>query len=202
MDVPEERPASAAEAERRDRDRAARIAELRTYLAKYLELRPDQSAESLRFERACDLPGDHGEQYRFLGDARLADTEIVIVPDDMWVKGSQPSESHAGRRAILMREGYYHDPKIERQDESAWMTHELAHLQQSLDRGLDEYEKEQSAGYPDNQVERHAFSRQFEYLRSKGAGRSHVAALLENDYSGEELVFLSRILDEVYASEQ
>lgn len=206
MDAAED--VSRSEGERREQERTARIAELREHLTKYLELRPDQSAESLRFERAADLGGEYGEQYRFLGDERLADMEIVVVPDELWVKGSQPSESSASKGMILIREGYYRDPKKEFQDETAWMTHELSHLQQSLDRGLEGYEQAQATAafadigvdiYPNNQVEEYTFQRQFEYLKTKGVGRDQAAALLQNEYAPDDFKFLNKILDKVYS---
>lgn len=199
--------ASRNEMERREQARAARIAELKEHLARYLELRPDQSADSLRFERAEDLAGEYGEQYRFLGDARLADMEVVIVPDEFWHKGSQPSESAADKGMILIRQGYYRDPKKERQDETAWMTHELSHLQQSLDRGQAGYDQAQATvafddigpdTYPNNQVEEYTFRRQFEYLRSHGVDRDQAAAMLQKEYSPDDFKFLDRILDKAY----
>ncbi len=205
IDITNEAPRG--EAESRERARADRIAELKRHLTGYLELRPDQSADALRFERAVDLSGEYGEQYRFLGDARLADMEIVIVPDQTWIKGSQPSESSASQGMILIREGYFRDPKKERQDETAWMTHELSHLQQSLDRGPAGYEQAQATPayadigvetYPNNQVEEYTFRRQFDYLKAKGLGRERVAALLQDEYSQDDFKFLNRILDRVY----
>ncbi len=189
--------------------RAARTAELQRHLSAYLELKSDADAESLRFETAGSLTGEYADQYRFLGDPRLAETTVVVVPDRLWVKGSQPSESSAERDMILIREGYMHDPSRKEQDEVAWMTHELAHIQRGKDVG-EKYaaESEEKAfgdldigTYPNNKVEEHAFGRQFAYLRVKGVPRAKVVELLRGEYGPEDFAFLDRLLDRAYGKE-
>jgi len=193
-------------AERTAEARERKIAELRGYLAGYLELGPDQDAESIRFEQAGGLGGEYGDQYRFLDDERLAGTEIAVVPDKLWVKGKQPSESHAAKGLILIREGYYLDPAKREQDEPAWMAHELAHCQRFIDK-RDNYDEESQQvafddigldAYPNNQVEERTFGKQFEYLRSKGVGRERVAEMMNEHYGPEDFKFLDRVLDRVY----
>lgn len=192
-----------------DRSREDKIADIKRYLVRYLELRPDQDIDGVRFEAAADLPGEYGDQYRFLDDSRLAGVEVAVVPDGLWVKGIQPSESHAEKGLILIREGYYDRPERHVRDQAAWLTHELAHVQRSLDRGPDDYRKDSDEpafddiglnGYPNNKVEEHAFTRQLEYLKTRGIGRDAAAALLREQYDPEDFRFLDRILDRVYGA--
>ncbi len=198
-------------AERRQREdaeaaRAERMTGLKRHLAAYLELRSDQDVESLRFETAGGLTGEYADQFKFMNDPRLADTMIAVVPDRLWVKGSQPSESSADRDLILVREGYLNDPSKEKQDEVAWMTHELGHIPRGRDVGgryAAESEEKAFADldvgtYPNNKVEEHAFGRQFQYLRAKGVPRERVAELLKGEYGPEDFKFLDRLLDRVY----
>ncbi len=198
--------AAEAKPEAREAARAERVAELRRHLAAYLELKSDADAESLRFETAGGLTGDYAEQFKFMNDPRLAETMIAVVPDRLWVKGSQPSESSAERDLILVREGYLKDPAKEHQDEVAWMTHELGHIQRGKDAG-ERYAAEseekafddiETGTYPNNKVEEHAFGRQFAYLRSKGVPRERVAELLKDEYGPEDFRFLDKLLDRTY----
>jgi len=201
-----ERRLAEARAEADESARAERIAALKEHLTGYLELKSAEDAESLRFETADRLTGDYADQFRALNDPRLNDAMIVTVPDRLWVKGAQPSESAADKNLILVREGYLNDPGKEKQDEVAWMTHELGHLQRGKDVG-DRYaaESEEKAfvdlevgTYPNNKVEEHAFGRQFEYLKSKGVPRARVAEMLKDEYGPEDFKFLDRLLDKVY----
>lgn len=186
--------------------RERKIAEMRAYLVSYLELGQDKDPQSIRFERADGLTRQYGDQYRFLADERLAGVEIAVVPDGFWVKGKQPSESHAARSLILVREGFYLDPASQEQDELAWMTHELAHCQQFMDKGNDYDKESQQAAfedigldtYPNSRVEEHAFGKQFEYLKIKGVSREGVAKMMREHYGPEDFKFLDKILDRVY----
>lgn len=188
--------------------RDVKLSELRNYLTQYLELQPGQNAETIRFENAAGLEGEYADQSRFLKDERLAGVEIAVVPDGLWAKGASPSESHADRGLILMKEGYFHDPQKKIQDETAWMTHELAHCQQFMDRGPEGYAQASEAvvfndlgpeKYPNNQVEEQTFTRQFEYLKAAGIDREQVTGMLEEHYGSEQFRFLDRILDRVYS---
>lgn len=202
--VPE--PVSGAETAKIEADRERRVAELRKYLVDYLEIGPDKDPSGIRFESAGALAGEYADQFDFLADRRLAAVEIAVVPDQLWIKGRQPSESHAARGLILMREGFYWDPAKPVQDEPAWMTHELAHCQQFLDKRED-YEKDSQRpafpgigldAYPNNKVEEYTFGRQFEYLRSRDVSRGRVAEMLQEQYDRSDFAFFDRILDRVY----
>lgn len=194
--------------ERPDADRAEQVRGIRSHLVDYLELKSPEDAERIGFVRAAELPGEFGEQFRFLDDGRLAETLVAVVPDDLWHKGGQPSESMAERGTVLVRGGYFGGEREAEKDPSAWMTHELAHCQRFADlEDEDEYGRESGTPafsglgpdtYPNNKVEEHAFGRQFAYLKEKGIERDQVADLLREHYGPEGFLFLDRILDRVF----
>jgi len=190
-------------------DHQKRIHDLKSHLIEYLSLKSPEDAEKITFVRAADLSGDFGEQFRFFNDERLNETFVAVVPDELWHKGGQPSESSADRGMILFRGGYYDGEGDGIPDPSAWMTHELAHCQRSIDVGDNEYNQESETQffddlgpdtYPNNQVEEQAFGRQFAYLKDKKVEREEVTELLEEHYGPDDFKFLNRILDRVYGS--
>ncbi len=166
---------------------------LRDHLAEYLGTETEEQRETIEFVSAKKLSGHHKEQYDFLADKRLADVQIAIVPDELWVKGGQPSESDAGNNLVLFKASAFKG-----EDTVAWMTHELGHCQRLKDTDLERYKTDSEAGYPDNEVERHAFTKQFEFLKSNGVTKEQILQMLEEWYHDEELEFLGGLLKEVY----
>lgn len=146
------------------------------FLKDYLELE-DKDVERIELLEAKNLPEHYKIQYEALGDKRLENVTIAIIPDDLWVKGSQPSESHAEKQLILFREDYF-----ENSDEAAWTTHELAHCKKFLDSDSQEvYQRdmktfafediESEYAYPNNKAEEYTFTEQFKYLKEQGKTR-------------------------------
>ena len=179
----------------------------RQYLHEYLELK-ENDAEKIELLKAGDLEAGYKEQYKAMNDSRLENVNIAVVPDELWVKGSQPSESHAEKGLILMKQSYYETQ--EKPDEIAWMTHELAHCKNFLDsESEEEYQKNMQTfayedikseyPYPNNQVEKNTFTQQFDYLRERGKTRQDILKMLGNYYEKEDFSFFDKILDEVYS---
>ncbi len=173
----------------KEAERQQRIMELKKYLTEYLGLKSPEQANEIKFVSAEKLSGNHKEQYDFLLDKRLADVQIAVIPDDLWVKGDQPSESDAENNLVLFKESVFSGD-----DAAAWMTHEFGHCQKLKDTDVEQYRKDSEAGYPDNEVERHAFKKQFEFLKSGGVTKEQILKLLEEWYEGEELEFLRSLL--------
>jgi len=166
--------------------------DIKSYLASYLNL-PTVDVEKIKLLLAKELSGEYKDQFDFLRDEKLENISIGIVPDAIWVKGSQPTESHADKNLILFKESYFHG-----QDAAAWMVHELSHCQIFNTDGAKEYEKEIRSQYPDNKVEFGAFSNQVSYLKQAGKTKDEVRALLNSYYDEEEMKFLEEISDEVF----
>lgn len=162
---------------------------LRDHLTEYLGIETEEQRETIGFVCAEKLSGRHKEQYDFLADERLADVQIAIVPDELWVKGSQPSESDAENNLILFKESAFKG-----EDAIAWLTHELGHCQKLKDTDAEQYRNDSEAGYPDNEVERHAFTKQFEFLKSKGVTKEQILEMLKESYDAEELKFLGSLM--------
>ena len=201
-----EEPNSAL-SEKEEQKRTYSMAEQKDYLIEYLQLDLPEKAEGIKFIKAEELPAEYGEQYRFLNDKRLAETLIAVIPDQFWKKG-QPSESNAGRNLILFRDGYFNDQQQEIKDGIAWMIHELAHCQKFEDpKEKNKYEEETNTvafedigtdNYPNNRVEEHAFTKQFEYLYNNGVTREQILEMLKNYYNEEDYKFFNRLLDKVF----
>ncbi len=173
----------------REAEQQQKIMELKKYLVEYLGLKSPEQANEIKFVGVEKLLGSHKEQYDFLADKRLADVMVVVVPDSLWVKGSQPSESDAEKGLILFKESAYNG-----NDAVAWTTHELGHCQRLKDTDVAKYQTDSAKGYPDNEVERHAFRKQFEYLKSKGVIKEQILKMLREWYDAEELKFLDGLL--------
>jgi len=183
--------------------REARQAELRPYLREYLDPKEAgavEAVEKIVFVEAARLPERHRRQFEFAGDGRLAETLIAVVPKKAWVKGAQPSESHVEKDLILFEDDYFDGA-----DDLAWLSHELAHVAKFKD-GAEEYRKASEtaavagteAVYPNNEVERAAFKKQFAYLKSAGVSRERVRELMAEQYAPEDLAVLDRWLVEVF----
>jgi len=180
--------------------REARRGEIKDYLRDYLGPERAEHLGSLRWFEAGELPGEHRREFEFLNDRRLDSTLVAVVPKKAWHKSTQPSESHVSRDLILFEEGYFDGA-----DESAWMTHELTHVAKFKD-GAEEYRlatdtpavEGLDAIYPNNEVERAAFKKQFEYLRSNKIGRERIRELMSEQYAPEDLAILDRWLAEVF----
>ncbi len=181
--------------------------DLQEYLRGYLELK-EGDVERIGLSKAKDLPKNYQGQREALNDERLDKVTIAVVPDNLWVKGSQPSESHAEKQLILVKQSYFEAQ--ENPDEIAWMLHELAHCQNFLDSESDEaYQKgaqtlafedlKTEYSYPNNQVEQSTFTKQFQYLKKQGKSREDVLAMLGKYYDKEDFPFFNRLLDGVYS---
>ncbi|MBI2641865.1 hypothetical protein HYW87_04750 [Candidatus Roizmanbacteria bacterium] len=165
------------------------------------------TVERIGLLRAKDLPKNYQAQHEALHDERLDGVTIAVVPDDLWGKGSQPSESSAEKQLILIKQSYFEAQ--ENPDEIAWLCHELAHCQNFLDsESAEAYQKNMQTfafddlkteySYPNNPVEQFTFTKQFQYLKEQGKGREDVLAMLGKYYHEEDFPFFNRLLDSVY----
>lgn len=172
---------------------------LSQYLQRYFQT--DEVVRILLI-KTSDLEGTYRAQLEFLSDARLENITVGVVPDDLWKKGTQPSESDAERQLILVKQSYFEAP--ENTDEIAWICHELAHCQYFFECGsAEKYAQDmQSAAfpeiglvpYPNNLVERHAFAQQFEYLKRQGKTKDDILKLLQTYYDRKDFDFFNRLL--------
>ena len=184
--------------------RPARISNLKKFLVEYWNLEDAKQIERVQFIEAINLPSQHQKSFKFLNDDRLAGTMIAVVPDDMWIKGDQPSESDAENDLILFKESYYGGA-----DNIAWMVHELAHCLRFKDT-KDDYGRDSQTyafenikseyAYPNNKVEAYTFLRQFKYLKEKGVTRNNIRKMLGEHYEAEDFKFFDRILKQVFGS--
>lgn len=67
---------------------------VKTCLRESLELK-DKDFEKIELILAKDLKHDFASQFQSFNDTRLNNITIAVVPDDLWIKGKQPSESRA-----------------------------------------------------------------------------------------------------------
>jgi hypothetical protein len=181
------------------------INETRRYLQQYLELK-EGSVEEIELLSAKDLSGEYKTQRDFFNDSRLDNISIAVIPDDLWVKGSQPSESSAKNNLISIKKSYF---EAEDPDQIAWMSHELAHCQNFLDSETPEdYNKkmqtfafddlENEYTYPNNKVEQYTFGKQFNYLKEQGKSKDEVITMISEYYNKEDLPFFNRLLEDIY----
>jgi hypothetical protein len=182
------------------------IMDLRNYFHECLGLK-ENNVERIRLLKAKDLPKNYQAQREALHDKRLDGVTIAIVPDELWVKGGQPSESNAEKQLILIKQSYFEAQR--NPDEIAWMIHELAHCQKFLDsENAEDYQKstrtfafadlQTEYSYPNNSVEQCSFTKQFKFLKAQGRGRKDILEMLDKYYQDEDLPFFNRLLDNVY----
>ncbi len=180
--------------------------EVLDYLKNILDLK-ENDVERIELLKAKDLSLNYKKQLEFMDDKRLADVNIALIPDDLWRKGQQPSESDAENNMILIKESYF--KAKEKSDKIAWLTHELGHCQAFLDsKDPEDYQKdsrkfafpdlESEYSYPNNLVEQKAFTKQFQFLKDNGKNREEIIKLISDYYGAEDLPFFQRILDDVF----
>lgn len=176
------------------------------HLQEYLGLK-DGDVERLLLLKVKNLPEQYQAQHEAFHDERLDGITIAVIPDDLWVKGSQPSESSAENQLILIKQSYFEAQ--ENPDEIAWLCHELAHCQNFLDsKSPEEYQGNMQRfafddlkteyTYPNNPVEQYTFTKQFQYLKEQGKSREDVLAMLSEHYEEENFPFFNRLLDGIY----
>lgn len=175
------------------------------YLQEYLGIE-QKEVRRIELLKAKNLPEHYQSQRETFSDKRLEDITIAVVPDDLWTK-SQPSESNAERQLILVKQSYFE--ARENPDESAWLSHELAHCQNFLDsESAEVYQKNMQTfafedlkteyPYPNNPVEQFTFTKQFQYLKKQGKSREDVLTMLSRYYHEEDFPFFNKLLDSVY----
>jgi len=178
--------------------------ELKKYFQKHLKLNEEELA-SIQILEMKKLLDSYFHQLALFADARLESVRVAVIPDKLWQKGSQVSESSARNSLISINEKYFSNK--ENPDEFGWFTHELGHCQKYFD-APDKYEHQSEepafpemqdkSTYPNNRVELHAFSKQFEYLKGKGKAREEVWQHLQQEYPQQDWEFLQKVLDRVY----
>lgn len=179
---------------------------IKQHLQEYLGLK-EGAVERIGLLKVVDLPKNYQAQREALHDERLDRVTIAVVPDDLWVKGSLPSESSAENQLILIKQSYFEAQ--ENPDEIAWLCHELAHCQNFFDSESPEVyqgnmqrfafeDLKAEYPYPNNPVEQHAFTKQFQYLKEQGKSREDVLVMLGKYYHEEDFPFFNRLLDSVY----
>lgn len=167
----------------------------------------DGDVEKIVLLETRNLPPNYQAQFKAVEDERLADVTIAVVPDDLWVKGSQPSESDAENKLILIKQSYFEAQ--ENPDEIAWLCHELAHCQSFLDcESPEEYQAKMQKfafpdlqteySYPNNPIEQVAFTKQMHYLKILGKSREDIITMLGKYYDESDFPFFNRLLDDVY----
>ena len=182
---------------------------IKKYLQDHLDLEEGVIAR-IEFKNPENLPDNYKQQYQFFDDERLKNIVVAIIPDDLWSKGNQPSESSAENNLILMKKSYFEGQgNSQNPDEIAWMNHEFAHCQNFLDsESIDDYEGkmqtfafddlESEYTYPNNLVEKCTFGKQFEYLKQQGKNREDILKMINSYYPEEDLPFFDRLLDDIY----
>ncbi len=187
-------------------EQATEQGQVKQHLQEYLGLK-EGIVERIGLLKAKDLPKNYQAQREALHDKRLDGVTIAVVPDDLWVKGAQPSESSAEKQLILIKQSYFETQK--NPDEIAWLCHELAHCQNFLDSESPEEYKgnmekfafddlKTESTYPNNPVEQFTFTKQFQYLQERGKNREEVLSMLSKYYHEEDFPFFNRLLDGVY----
>ncbi|HBX16411.1 MAG: hypothetical protein UU69_C0032G0004 [Candidatus Magasanikbacteria bacterium GW2011_GWA2_41_55] len=179
---------------------------IKQYLQKHLGIE-QKNAERIKLLKTKDLPKNYQAQRGFFHDERLDGVTLAVIPDDLWVKGSQPSESSAEKELILIKQSYFEAQ--ENPDEIAWLLHELAHCQNFLDfASPEEYQANMQKSafgdlkignrYPNNPVEKFAFTKQFQYLKEQGKSRENIAVMLSGYYNEEDFPFFNKLLDDIF----
>lgn len=173
------------------------------YIKEYLELK-ENDLEKIILLKTKDLPKHYQAQLEIFQDEKLNDVIVSIMPDELWVKGEQPSESIAEKQLILIKKSYFE--KKENPDEIAWLCHELAHCQYFLNSKSPEKYKEDITNfafkdlktkynYPNNLVEQFAFTTQFRFLKKQGKSKEDILLMIKKYYQKDDFSFFNRLLD-------
>lgn len=188
-------------------ERPQRLATLRPFIVQYAKEAWGKKCEieKVQLIEAVNLPSQYQKGYEFINDNALAGVMIAIVPDDMWGKGDQPSESSAENGLILFKASYFSG-----NDDIGWMVHELSHCQRyqnqpdaySKDSGIYAFDDLGSEyAYPNNKVEAFTFLQQFRYLREQGKTREDIKEMLKADYDEEkDFPFFDKLLDQAFVA--
>lgn len=166
----------------------------------------DKNVEKIVFYKVSELPSYYSEQLKNF-DQDILETDIAVIPDNAWRKENQPTESLAENNLIIIKENYFNDK--ENQDEIGWITHELAHCEEFAEsEDAKEYETKRKTQaftdvdtegtYPNNLVEKHAFSKQFRYLKSIGKEKQDVWEMLKQYYGKEDFPFFEKLLNRIF----
>lgn len=181
----------------------ARQHELQTHLKEYLGLDFNEKIELINLD---SLTPEQKKQLDCFNQDELAWVKIGIVPEKNWHKGSQPSESDAKRGIILFNEEYFKE-----KDTVAWLTHELAHCARN-NRKPEAYQEdsitkfyndiEENNTYPNNKVEKEAFTKQFQYLKNSGLAKEDIITEMEKYYDEHGMKFLNKVLEEIFSDKK
>lgn len=185
--------------------------EIKQHLQKYLNLK-DGAIERVKLLKVKDLPKNYQAQREAFNDEKLDKINIAVIPDDLWVKGDQPSESIVEKQLISIKQSYFEAQK--NPDEIAWLCHELAHCQNFLNsESPEEYQNNTQKfafedlrtkyTYPNNPVEQFAFTKQFQFLKKQGKSREYVLEKIneyynKKNFNKEDFSFFNRLLNNVY----
>jgi len=163
--------------------------------------------ERAKILKAKSLPENYQKQVEFFNNKSLEGVNIAVIPDDLWIKGQQPTESIAEKNLILIKESYFQEEETENQN--AWIAHELAHCENFLNSDSEEeYHnkmKQEAFGdldseftYPNNLVEEETFTKQFQYLKGEGKNKDDIWKMVKDYYEEEDYPFFEKIVEKVY----
>ncbi len=179
---------------------------IKKFLQKNLNLEKKE-AERINLLPAFELPAKYQDQLKNF-DKKVQETDIAVIPDKIWHKENQPTESWAEKNLILVKESYLNDP--EEKDEIGWVTHELAHCEifknseneqeyEAKRRTLAFEDSEAEDTYPNNIIEEQAFSKQFRYLKEeRGEDKESIKKMLKNYYEKEDFNFFDKLLKKIF----
>src|SRR4030042_5721126 len=134
---PEEPKQDKAEQAKEEKDEDPNL-KLKKYLQQFLKLN-DAELASINILEMKKLPDSYFRQFALLADARLESVRVAVIPDKLWQKGVQPTESSARNSLISINEKYFSNK--ENPDEFGWFTHELCHCQKYFD-APDKYDQQ------------------------------------------------------------
>jgi len=149
------------------------------YVKKNLE-----SFENVEIKKLSALPY-WNKISKFLSDKGISDGEVVIIDDEKsWesVYGSNDSKSSHKPKAIILKKEIFNQENISEENIS-WLIHEIGHIEfyknlgDNLDEYMDEYHKKRE--YAASEMEKAAFSTQFEYLKSVGKTKTECLGFVE-----------------------
>jgi len=180
--------------------------EIKQYLKECFNIEKED-VDRIELLEIKNLPECYQPQREFLDDERLDEVTIAVVPDELWIKGNQPSESDVEKQLILIKQSYFETEK--NPDEIAWLCHELAHCQNFFDSELpEEYQSNMRKfafedlkteySYPNNLVEQFAFTKQFNFLKGQGKSREDITTMIGEYYKEEDFPFFNRLLNDIY----